>query len=80
MWVIEEMVAEGDTVASRFTWRGTQHGPFLGMPATSEQITVTGMVFDRVVDGQLVESQILMNTLSILAQLGAITQPGQTPA
>lgn len=79
-WVMEEMVAEGDTVASRFTWRGTHRGVFLGVPPTGKHITVTGMVFDRVVDGKMVESQILMNTLSILAQLGVITPPGQPPA
>lgn len=79
-WAVDEMVAEGDAVASRFTWRGTHRGAFLGVPATGKQITVTGMVFDRVVEGQLVESQILMNTLSILIQLGAIALPGQPSA
>lgn len=79
-WRVDEMVAEGDTVASRFTWRGTHRGPFLGVPPTGRQIAVTGMVFDRVVGGRLVESQILMNTLGILAQLGAVELPGQPPA
>lgn len=79
-WITEEMVAEGETVASRFTWRGTHRGAFLGVPATGKPITVTGMVFDRVVEGQLVESQILMNTLAILTQLGAIALPAQPPA
>ncbi|HLW01443.1 MAG TPA: ester cyclase [Ktedonobacterales bacterium] len=75
-WAIEEMVAEGDMVASRFTWRGTHRGAFLGVPPTGKHITVTGMVFDRVVAGKMVESQILMNTLGIFTQLGVITQPG----
>jgi steroid delta-isomerase-like uncharacterized protein len=79
-WVMDEMVAEGDTVASRFTWRGTHRSAFLGVPATGKQITVTGMVFDRVVEGQLVESQLLMDILSLLTQLGAIAPPGQPPA
>jgi steroid delta-isomerase-like uncharacterized protein len=74
-WVVDEMVAEGETVASRFTWRGTHRGAFFGVPATGKQITVTGMVFDRMVEGQLMESQILMNTLALLTQLGAIAPP-----
>lgn len=78
-WVIDEMLAEGDTVASRFTWRGTQCGEFFGVPPTRKQIAVSGMVFDRVVSGKMVESQILMNAVSMLAQLGAITLPGQPP-
>ncbi|GHO65387.1 hypothetical protein KSC_042790 [Ktedonobacter sp. SOSP1-52] len=79
-WVVDEMVAEGETVASRFTWRGTHRGAFFGVPATGKQIMVTGMVFDRVVEGQLVESQILMDILSLLTQLGAIALPGEPPA
>lgn len=79
-WVMDEMVAEGDIVASRFTWRGTHRGAFLGVPPTGKHITVTGMVFDRVVGGKMVESQLLMNTMSLLAQLGAITLPGQPSA
>ncbi|GHO62957.1 hypothetical protein KSC_018490 [Ktedonobacter sp. SOSP1-52] len=74
-WVVDEMVAEGETVASHFTWRGTHREAFLGVPATGKRITVTGMVFDRVV-----ESQILMNTLALLTQLGAIALPAQPPA
>jgi steroid delta-isomerase-like uncharacterized protein len=72
-WVVDEMVAEREMVASRFTWRGTHRGSFLGVPATGKQVTVTGMVFDRVVGGQLVESQILTDTLSLLTQLGVMS-------
>src|SRR6201993_1267253 len=42
-WVIEEMVGEGHKVFSRFTWNGTHHGEFFGVPATGRQITVKGM-------------------------------------
>src|SRR6516225_10482002 len=45
-WVIEEMVAEGDKVFSRFTWNGTHRGEFFGVPATGKQITVKGAVID----------------------------------
>ncbi|HYU71421.1 MAG TPA: ester cyclase [Ktedonobacteraceae bacterium] len=75
-WKTEEMVAEGDSVASRFTWHGTHRGEFLGIPPTGKQITVSGMVFDYVVEGKLVESQILMDTLSMLQQLGVVPPPG----
>ena len=71
-WVIEEMVAEGDKVFSRFTWHGTHRGEFLGVPATGRQISVMGMVVDRVVAGKMVESQILMDSLSMMRQLGVI--------
>ena len=47
-WVIEEIVGEGDKVSSHFTWRYTHRGEFFGVPATGIQITVKGMVVERV--------------------------------
>ena len=44
---------------NRFTWHGTHHGVFFGVPATGRQITVKGMVVDRVVAGKMVDSRIL---------------------
>jgi steroid delta-isomerase-like uncharacterized protein len=37
-WVVEEMVAEGDKVVTRFTWTGTHRGEFLGVPATGRSV------------------------------------------
>jgi steroid delta-isomerase-like uncharacterized protein len=71
-WVIEEMLGEGDKVFSRFTWHGTHRGEFFGAPATGKQITVKGMVVDRVVVGKMAESQILMDGVSMMRQLGVI--------
>jgi steroid delta-isomerase-like uncharacterized protein len=71
-WMIDEMLGEGDRVFSRFTWHGTHRGEFFGVPATGKQITVKGMVVDRVVAGKMTESQILMDGLSMLRQLGVI--------
>jgi steroid delta-isomerase-like uncharacterized protein len=71
-WVIEEMVAEGEKVFSRFTWHGTHRGEFIGVPATGKQISVKGMVVDRVFAGKMAESRILMDGLSMMRQLGVI--------
>jgi steroid delta-isomerase-like uncharacterized protein len=71
-WVIEEMVAEGDKVFSRFTWHGTHRDEFFGIPATGSEITVKGMVVDRVVAGKMVDSRILMDGLGMMTQLGVI--------
>jgi steroid delta-isomerase-like uncharacterized protein len=73
-WVIEEMVGEDDKVFSRFTWHGTHRGEFFGVPATGRQITVKGMVVDRVVAGKMAESRILMDGLSMMRQLGVIPE------
>jgi steroid delta-isomerase-like uncharacterized protein len=77
-WVIEEMVAEGDKVFSRFNWSGTQRAEFFGVPATGKQITVKGTVIDRVLDGKMVDSRILMDGLGMMTQLGVI--PAAKPA
>ena len=71
-WVLDEMVAEGDKVVSRFTWSGTHRGVFFGIPATGKSISVKGVVIDHVVAGKMVDSRILMDSLSMLQQLGAI--------
>src|SRR6478752_6901875 len=73
-WVIEEMVGEGDKVFSRFTWHGTHRGEFFAVPATDKQISVKGMVVDRVVAGKMAESRILMDGLSMMRQLGVIPE------
>jgi len=71
-WMVEEMVAEGDTVASRFTWTGTHRGEFLGVPATGRSVVVKGMVLDQLVGGKMSKSRILMDSLGMMQQLGAV--------
>ncbi len=74
-WTVDEMVAEDDKVFSRFTWTGTHRGEFLGIPATGRQITVKGMVIDRLEAGRMADSRILMDTLGMMQQLGALPPP-----
>jgi steroid delta-isomerase-like uncharacterized protein len=71
-WTVEEEIAEGDKVVSRFTWTGTHQGEFLGVPATGRKVTVWGVVIDVVRDGKFAESRIIMDTLGLMQQLGAI--------
>ena len=75
-WVVDETVAAADKVVSRFTWTGTQRGAFLGIPATSREVTVHGVVIDRLVAGKMADSRILMDTFSLMQQLGVIPVPG----
>jgi predicted ester cyclase len=52
---IDDMVAEGDKVAFRWTMTGTNTGEFLGKPPTGEHITYTEDYFVRFVQGKIVE-------------------------
>src|SRR5262245_36944111 len=45
---IEELVAEGDRVAVRWTAHGTHRGPFMTVPASGKQVVVTGIDIFRV--------------------------------
>jgi steroid delta-isomerase-like uncharacterized protein len=68
----EEVIAEGDRVAERWTGRGTHRGAFQGIPPTGKQVTVPGVVFYRLDDGKIAEFRGSFDMLSMLQQLGAI--------
>ena len=74
-WVTDESIASGEKVVTRFTWTGTQRGPFLGIPATGRPVTVKGVVIDRLVNGRMTDSRILMDTFGMMVQLGVIPPP-----
>ena len=76
-WTIEDQVAEGDKVAVYFVWRGTHQGEFLGIPPTGKRVTVPGMGFDYCAAGQCKASRFMMDTMSLMQQLGVVPPPGQ---
>jgi steroid delta-isomerase-like uncharacterized protein len=71
-WTRDEMIAEGESVAARFTMRGTHDGVFLGVPATGKKIEVRAMNFYRFSGGQIVEEFGQPDLLSLLQQIGAV--------
>ncbi len=74
-FAIKEQVAEGDKVVSRFEWTGTHQQEFLGVPATGRQVRVWGIVIDRLVEGRIKDTRIIMDTLGLMTQLGAFPSP-----
>jgi len=75
-WSVEEQIGEGDKVVTRFEWTGTHRGEFLGVPATGRPVKVWGMVIDRLEEGRIKDTRILMDTLGLMMQLGVISPPG----
>jgi steroid delta-isomerase-like uncharacterized protein len=69
-WCVEEQLAEDTRVLTRFRWSGTHQGEFLGIPATHRVVRVWGMVIDRFEGDKVTSTRILMDTLSLLQQLG----------
>jgi steroid delta-isomerase-like uncharacterized protein len=72
LWTVEDMVAEGDTVALRYTMKGTHRGSFAGVPPTGRAVVAQSMAFYRLVDGKIVEERAQLDMLGVLQQLGAV--------
>lgn len=57
-FAVEDQIAEGSKVVTRWTARGTHRGEFLGIAPTGEEVTVTGIEFDHVVGGKIEEAWV----------------------
>ena len=69
---IDDLMAEGDKVVWRWTFRGTQKDAVMGVPATGKQITFAGITIDRFADGQIVERWTQADFMGFMQQLGVI--------
>ncbi|WP_226961596.1 MULTISPECIES: ester cyclase [Streptomyces] len=71
-FVIEDQLAEGNLVSTRFTVTGTHSGDFMGLGATGRPVRVTGQVTHRFEHGLLAESWWNWDQLGLLSQLGLV--------
>ena len=76
-FTVEDMIAEGDKVVARHTFRGTQTGELMGIPPTGKQVTTTGVTITRFANGMGVELWGNSDDLGLLQQLGVVPAPGQ---
>ncbi|MBE8522672.1 ester cyclase [Amycolatopsis sp. H6(2020)] len=74
-WTLEETVTEGDTVAARFTMRGTHQGEFFGIPASGKTISVQAMNFYYLADGKIIKERGQPDLLGVMQQIGAVPAP-----
>lgn len=75
-FTVDDIIAEGQTVVTRWTSTATHTGDLSGIPATGRRISVTGMFCGRVENGKFVESWSNWDALGLLQQLGvAPAQP-----
>ncbi len=72
---IDDQIAEGDQVVTRWTGRGTHTGELMGIAPTGKEVTVSGITITRLADGKIAEEWDLMDALGMLVQLGAVPQP-----
>ena len=69
---IEDQIAEGDMVVTRWTARGTHTGEFQGIPATGRQVRVAGTDIDHIIGGRTVECWAHVDELGLMQQLGVV--------
>jgi len=70
--MVEDAFVAGDKVVGRYTYRATQQGPFLGIPATGRPITMRSIDIWRVQNGMFVEHWDELNLLEVMQQLGVV--------
>ena len=69
---IEDQIAEGDKVVSRWVARGTHEGDLMGIAPTGNRVTTAGMTIDRIADGKIAETWDNYDAMGMMQQLGAI--------
>lgn len=74
-FTVEDQIAEGDMVVTRWTARGTHKGKFQNVPATGREIRLSGTDIDLIIDGKVVECWAHLDELGLMRQLGAIEDP-----
>jgi steroid delta-isomerase-like uncharacterized protein len=73
--IIEEQIAEGDKVLTRFRTRGTHRGELWGIPPTGKVVEITNMSMCRIEGGKMAEEWPAPDRLGMMQQLGLLEQP-----
>ena len=74
---IQDQIAEGDRVASRYRGEGTHLGEWRGVPGTGRRFSYTGILIHRFEDGKIAEFWGQADVLGLLQQLGALPAPAR---
>ena len=67
---VQQVMAEGDRVATRDTVHATHTGEFMGIPATNKQVAVSAMHFMRFANGKIAEHWGITDVAGLMRQLG----------
>lgn len=69
---IQDMIAQGDKIAVRWTARATHKGDFLQIPATGKQVTISGIDIMRIADGKIAEHWGHQDQLGFVREIGVL--------
>jgi predicted ester cyclase len=77
---VEDQLAEGDMVATRWIASGTHQGELMGIAPSGNRVTVSGTSVERIVDGKIEETWDNYDALGMMQQIGAIPSPEEAQA
>ena len=69
---IDDQVAEGDKVVTRFTSTGTHRRALMGLQPTNKRANWMGIVIDRIEEGKIAEQWVSWDLFGMMQQLRAI--------
>jgi steroid delta-isomerase-like uncharacterized protein len=72
---IEQILAVGDYVVSRWRATGTHKGNFIGIPATNRSISARGCTVTEIRNGKAIRGRIYADNAALLQQIGALSLP-----
>jgi predicted ester cyclase len=70
---IDDQIAEGDKVVTRFAFTGTRRGVLMGLEPTNKRATWMGIVIDRLEQGKIVEEWVSWDLFGMMQQLGGMS-------
>ena len=76
-YTFDDILAEGDKVVIRWTFRGTHKGELMGTAPTGKKVTATGIVISRIEGGRIVEDWINWDALGMMQQIGIVPPLGE---
>lgn len=76
-FTVKDLIAEGDKVVGRWTFRGTHTGNFMGIPPTGKQASVMGIAIYRIANGKIAEAWVAWDQMGLMQQLGVVPSAGQ---
>ncbi|MFE3034518.1 ester cyclase [Streptomyces canus] len=71
---VDDQIAQDDRVCTRWTWAGKHTGEFVGIPASGQNVTMTGTTWHRFRDGLICESWWEYDRAGLMEQLGVVGQ------
>ncbi len=72
-FTIEDIVADEDKAAIRYTFNGTHHGDLKGIAPTGKSASVAGAVFFHFAEGKVTEQRGIWDSLDFMQQLGVVS-------